>query len=224
MGSTHLYTVQYTDTEEYNYAYEMWLRESGWEPEDLEVPTAAAPTVLKKPTKLSKAARDRIEEVIDLTAASTIAGKHNESMTEIARCAVIERAEKNHRKLENNNVKSAVLEVQYATLCQEAFVKHLKDKITLPTAMQHQRRKTIVEDLILLASIKIGDWVFATDHISPGVNSEGGYGFITAIHLREKIGDVEPTVGTVDIHWLIANRFERHVKVKRPTVVRIHVH
>jgi hypothetical protein len=60
---------------------------------------------------LSKAARDRIEAVIDLTAASTIAGKHMESMDESARCAVIETAEKNHRKLENKNVKAAVLEV-----------------------------------------------------------------------------------------------------------------
>jgi hypothetical protein len=53
-------------------------RQSGWEPEDLHVPSDTAPLTQKKTTtsKLSKAARERIEEVIDLTAASTIAGKH----------------------------------------------------------------------------------------------------------------------------------------------------
>jgi hypothetical protein len=35
-----------------------------------------------------------------------------------ARSAVIATAEKKHRKLENNNVKAAVLEVQYAALCR----------------------------------------------------------------------------------------------------------
>ncbi len=68
--------------------------------------TATIP--LKKPTTMSKAARDRIAQVIDLTAASTIAGKHIEGMNDSARSAVIETAEKNHRKLENKNVKAAV--------------------------------------------------------------------------------------------------------------------
>jgi hypothetical protein len=48
--------------------------------------------------------------VIDLTAASSIAGKHIESMDDSVRLAVIEMAQKNHRKLENKNVKAAVLD------------------------------------------------------------------------------------------------------------------
>ncbi len=176
MGSTNVYTVQYADGdvedldgEEYNVAYELLLRESGWQPDDVDV----KPTPLKKPTKLSKAARNRIEDVIDLTAASTITGKHIQNMDASARSAVIETAEKNHRKLENKNVKAAVLEVQYAALCRDAFVKHLQEKVTPPTAMQHRRRQIVIENQVVLARLKIGDWVFETEDMSSGINSEG---------------------------------------------------
>ncbi len=107
-------TFEDLDEYEYNVAYELWLRETGQPPDAVDV----KPTTLKKPTKLSKAARNRIEDVIDLTAASTIAGKHIQNMDASARSAVIATAEKKHRKLENNNVKAAVLEVQYAALCR----------------------------------------------------------------------------------------------------------
>jgi hypothetical protein len=177
LASTSIYTVQYADgdvedleDEEYNAAYELWLRESGWLPAALDV----KPTSLVKPTKITKASRGQVEAVIDLTAASSIAGKHIQSMDEGSRSAVIELAQKHHRKLENKNVKAAVLEVQYATLCQDAFVKHLRAKVTPPLAMQHARRPTLMENQAILAKLKIGDWVFATEDMSPGKNSEGG--------------------------------------------------
>ncbi len=79
MASTSIYTVQYADGDvedfkgnEYNDAYELWLRESGWLPAAVDV----KPTSLLKSTKITKASRARIEAVIDLTAASSIAGKH----------------------------------------------------------------------------------------------------------------------------------------------------
>ncbi len=91
MGCTHVYTVQYPDGDveeldesEYVCAYTLWLRESGGMPEVHDVKPAAGRTSLKKPTKLSKAARARIAAVIDLTGASTIAGQHMGSMTESA--------------------------------------------------------------------------------------------------------------------------------------------
>jgi hypothetical protein len=164
MGNNHMYTVQYVDGDvedldggEYNLAYELFLRESGWKPEAVELQLDVKHTTRKKPTKISKAARDRIEAVIDLTAASSIASKHIESMDDSARCAVIEMAQKNHRKLENKNVKAAVLEVQYAALCREAFVKHLQAKVTPAKAMQHSRRPTLMENQATLAKLKIGD-------------------------------------------------------------------
>ena len=223
MGSTYLYTVQYADGDvedvdgdEYNVAYELWLLESGCVPDAVDV----KPTPIKKPTKVSKAARARIAAVIDLTAVSSIAGQHIESMDDSARSAVIDMAQKNHRKLENKNVKAAVLEVQYAALCREAFVKHLQGLVRPAKAMQHSRRPTIMENQATLAKLKIGDWIFATEDMSPGVNSEAGYGCITALHLKDQVGDAETTVGSVDIRWLMANRNERHVKVERLTVVR----
>jgi hypothetical protein len=145
-------------------------------------------------------------------------------MDDGARCAVIEMAQKNHLKLENQNVKAAVLEVQYAALRREAFVKHLQAKVTPAKAMQHTRRPTLMENQATLAKLKIGDWVFATEDMSPGLNSEAGYDCISALHLKEQIGDAEPTVGSVDIRWLMANHNERHVKVERLTVVKHQTH
>ncbi len=149
---------------------------------------------------------------MDLTAASTIAGKHIQNMDASARSAVIATAEKKHRKLENINVKAAVLEVQYAALCRDAFVKHLQEKVTTPTAMQHCKRQTVIENQVVLARLKIGDWVFATKDMSPGINSEAGYGCIAAVHAKEQTRNIEPTIGSVDIQWSMANLFERHVK------------
>jgi hypothetical protein len=133
--------------------------------------------------------------------------------------AVIETAEKNHKKLKNKNVKSAVLEVQYAVLCHAAFVEHLKEKVTPATQMQHDRRQTIIEEQRVLAKIKIGDWVFATDDMSPGMNSEGEYGCVIAGNYKEKVGDSESLLASIDVHWPNYNGFERHVKLERLTVV-----
>jgi len=104
-------------------------------------------------------------------------------------------------------------------LCRAAFVKHLQAKMTPTKAKLHSRRPTLMENQATLAKLKIGDWVFATEDMSPGMNSEAGYGTISALHLKEQVGDAEPTVGSIDIRWLLANRYERHVKVERLTVV-----
>ncbi len=63
MGSTSIYTVQYADGDvedlegnEYNDAYELWLRETGRLPAAVDVKS----TFLLKPTKITKASRARI--------------------------------------------------------------------------------------------------------------------------------------------------------------------
>ncbi len=180
---------------------------------------AASQGFKTKTTTIRAIARKRIEEVIDLTASSTIAGKHLQSMSEKEKSTVIATAEKNHK-----NVKAAVLEVQYAALCHNAFVAHLQQKVTPGTEMQHTRRKTLVEEQGLLAKVKIGDWIFATDDMSPGKNSEGRFGCIVALHYKDQCvasakGDVDPIISSVDAHWLITNRLERHVKIERLRVV-----
>jgi hypothetical protein len=232
-GYDDVYAIEYEDGdveeighEEYTRGYEQWLRQSGWVPDDVALTKDTKPPARKHKNPQSKAARERLAEVIDLTASSTIAGKHLKSMSASLKSAVIKTAEKSHKKLENKNVKAAVLEVQYAALCQAAFVQHLKGKTTAATQMQHFRRQTLMEEQGMLAKIKKGDWIFATDDMSPGLNSEGGYGCIIALNHQEQCvanedGDVEPILHSVDVHWLICNRLERHVKLERLTVVSI---
>jgi hypothetical protein len=90
--------VEEVGTEEYMLGRDLWLQKSGCEPEIIAGPCDSKPATQNKATKLSKAARDRIEEVIDLTAASTIAGKHLQNMSDSLKEAVIETAERNHKK------------------------------------------------------------------------------------------------------------------------------
>ncbi len=76
----------------------------------------------------------------------------------------------------------------------------------------------------MLAKIKIGDWILATEDMSPGLNSEDGYGCIVALTHKEQRVEleediVEPILTSVDVHWLISNRLERHVKLDRLTLV-----
>ena len=232
-GVDEIYAIQYEDGDveeigpaEYTLGYEQWLRQTGWAPDDVTLTTDTKTPARKRKTTLSKKAIERLAEVIDLTAASTIAGKHLKSMSASSKRAVIETAEKAHKKLENKNVKAAVLEVQYAALCEAAFVEHLKRKVTPAKQMQHYRRQTLMEEQALLAKLKKGDWIFASDDMSPGMNSEGGYGCIVSLTYKEQCvayedGDVEPILQSVDVHWLICNRVERHVKLERLTVVSI---
>ncbi len=163
-GLDDVYAIEYEDDDveeighaEYTCGYEQWLRQSGGVPDDVTLTTDTKPPARKQKTPLSKAARERLAEVIDLTAASTIAGKHLKTMSASLKSAVIETAEKSHKKLENKNVKAAVLEVQYAALCQAAFVEHLKGHVKPATQMQHFRRQTLMKEQGLLAKIKKGD-------------------------------------------------------------------
>jgi hypothetical protein len=105
-----------------------------------------------------------------------------------------------------------VLEVQYSALCHNAFVEHLTQKVTPVKEMQHGRRKTLIEEQGLHAKVKIGDWVLATEDMSRGMNSEGGYGCVMNGNYKDQVGDLEPLLASVDIHGLISNKLERHVK------------
>ncbi len=74
-GETDLYALEYEDgdqeevvTEEYKLGRDRWIQEWGSKPDEIAEPCDSKPGTHKKATKLSKAARDRIEEVIDLTA------------------------------------------------------------------------------------------------------------------------------------------------------------
>ena len=180
-GVHEIYAIQYEDGDveeighaEYTVGYEQWLRKTGWAPDDVSLTTDTKTPLRKRKTPRSKKARERLAEVIDLTAASSIAGKHLQSMSASSKMAVIETAEKAHKKLENQNVKAAVLEVQYAALCEAAFVEYLKGHVKPAKQMQHYRRPTLMEEEGLLSKLKKGDWIFASDDMSPGMNSEGG--------------------------------------------------
>jgi hypothetical protein len=150
-----LYQVEYNDGdvedmdgEEYNYAYALYLREEGWNVEEAEADTTAsasnrkqkkkaritkAPTPCSKPMKKKTKATAaeikiaKLQEVVDLTAKSTIAGKHIYQMDAVGKDAVVSLLGKTAKKNENKIVKDAVVAVAYAGACKKAFVEHLKN-------------------------------------------------------------------------------------------------
>ncbi len=104
-GDNDIYELEYEDgdreelaSEEYQSGRALWMKHSGCEPQKSAAPCDSKPGTKTKPTKLSKAARDRIGAVIDLTAASTIAGKHLKNMSDSLKESVIDTAVKNHKK------------------------------------------------------------------------------------------------------------------------------
>ena len=125
-GLDDVYAIEYEDDdveelgeEEYTCSYDLWLRQSGLLPEDVNITTDTKPPTHKKKTPLSKTARERLAEVIDLTAASTIAGKHLKTMSVSLKVAVLERL-KNRTK----NLKTKTLKQQYWRFNMRHCAKH----------------------------------------------------------------------------------------------------
>ncbi len=121
-----LYQVEYTDGDvedmdgkEYSYAYALWLKEEGWNGEEYEPDAAAVnpkrkqntkpnnnksstvtATSTKKKRKATTAQQKmaKLQEVVDLTAKGTIAGKHISLMDADRKSAVVSLLTKTAKK------------------------------------------------------------------------------------------------------------------------------
>jgi hypothetical protein len=99
-------------------------------------------------------------------------------------------------------VKDIVVAVAYADACKKAFVEHLKNCQREASAMVHPRRRTIIEEQGILATIKVGDWIDAKSDCSVGITSYGGIGCVFGLH--EELHGVEGVQRTiaVDVHYI----------------------
>jgi hypothetical protein len=116
-------------------------------------------------------------------------------------------------------VKDAVVAVAYADACKKAFVEHLITYQREASAMVHPRRRIIIEEQGILATIKVGDWIDAESDYSVGLTSDGGIGCVFGLH--EELHGVEgvPRAIAVDVHYIVDNRKERRVLLKRCVVI-----
>ena len=226
-GKNELYTVEYSDgdaedldTEEYNYAYALWLKEEGWTPDDVHVVTTK-----KKLSKVENATASRKRaavQVINLTNKSSVAGKHINAMNESERNNVVEKFSKSAKAVENKHVKACVLAVTYDKLCSTTFIEHLKsiNASRAVTTMVHCKRKSVLEEQAELASVKVGDWVDVEADYSPGLCSDGGYGCVIALHTEATDGATGAVcITAVDVHFLMYSRKERGILLARVVVV-----
>ncbi len=85
--------------------------------------------------------------------------------------------------------------------------------------MVHEKRKSVIEEQGFLSTIKVGDWVEVESDYTPGINSDGGIGCILGLHTE--LGGPELSTRTVglDIHYIIFNRKECGVQLKRCVVI-----
>ncbi len=217
---TELYTVEYTDgdceemdKEEYNFGYALWLREEGWNAEEGEVVVRTGKKKKLEQQKESIAEKKlaKLQEVVDLTSKKSIAGKHINNMDAVGKKGVIARLAKTAQKNENKIVKVAVVEESYGTACKEAFVAHLLRAQQDVNSMVHARRKSIVEELGLLATIKVGDWVDIEQDYSPGIISDGGISCVCGLHTEAHGQTLHARTIALDVHYIIDNRKERGV-------------
>ena len=226
-GKQELYTVEYSDgdaedldTEEYNFAYALWLKEEGWTPD--EVDNMPAPKKLNKVDKVTAPRKRAAVEVINLTKKSSVAGKHINAMSELERNNVVDKFSKSAKAVENKHVKACVLAVTYDTLCSTTFIEQLKSIHSgrAVTTMVHCKRKTLLEEQAELASVKVGDWVDVESDYSPGLCSDGGYGCVIGLHTEATEGaTVAVTITAVDVHFLMYSRKERSILLSRVVVV-----
>ncbi len=149
----------------------------------------------------------------------TIAGKHISIMDADGKSAVVSLLTKTAKKNENRVVKDAVVAVAYAEACKKAFVEHLQSCQRDIGAMVHPRRRTIIEEQGILATIKIGDWIDAESDYSVGIISDGGIGCVFGLY--EEVHGMEGAKRTVavDVHYIVDNRKERRVLLKRCVVI-----
>ena len=161
----------------------------------------------------------KLQEVVDLTAKTTIAGKHISAMDAEGKTAVVSMLSKTAKKNENKIVKDAVVAVAYGDACRKAFIEHLQCGHKEMSAMVHARRLTIVEEQGILATVKVGDWIEAESDYSKGIISDGGIGCVFGLH--EETYGVEGQLRTiaVDVHYIVDNRKERGVLLKRCVVI-----
>jgi hypothetical protein len=85
--------------------------------------------------------------------------------------------------------------------------------------MMHPRRRTIIEEQGILATIKVVDWIDAESDYSVAITSDGGIGCVFGLH--EELHGVEGVQRTVavDVHYIVDNRKERRVLLKRCVVI-----
>ncbi len=133
--------------------------------------------------------------------------------------AVVSLLGKTAKKNENKIVKDAVVAVAYVDACKKAFVEHLKICQREACAMVHPRRRTIIEEQGILATIKIGDCIDAESDYSVGITSDGGVGSVYVLH--EELHGMEGLSRTiaVDVHYIVDDRKERRVLLKRCVVI-----
>jgi hypothetical protein len=163
--------------------------------------------------------RAKLQDIVDLTSTACIAGKHIKTMNATDKKLVVDKLAKSAKRNENKTLKAAVLAVTYEAACQAAFVRHLEEQKKEVSEMVHGKRKSIVEEQVFLATIKIGDWVEVESDYSHRLNSDGGIGCVFGLHKDPVLGEFVPRVSALGIHYLIFNRKERGVALSRCVVI-----
>jgi hypothetical protein len=125
---------------------------------------------------------------------------------------VVDKLEKSAKRNENKTIKDEAA-------CQAAFVRHLEEPKKEISEMVHAKRKSIIEEQGFLATMKIEDWVVVQSDNSPGLNSDGGIGRVFGLHNDPVFGELVPRLSALDIHYVIFNRKERGVALRRCVVI-----
>jgi hypothetical protein len=85
--------------------------------------------------------------------------------------------------------------------------------------MVHPRRRTVIEEQGISATIKVGDWIDAESDYSVGLTFDGGIGCVFGLHEQLHGAKGVKRVIAVDVHYIVDNRKERRVLLKRCVVI-----
>jgi hypothetical protein len=149
---------------------------------------------------------------IDLTPASSIAGKTIDDLSVENKEAFHSTIHKNLKKSINKNVKDLVLGVAHSKALEDINMKHLALSVVPAAQMIHKLKPTMKQLFDTEGQIKIGDYVEVLYEYAPGTCSDGGVGTIMEI-VTDEDGKSWLTVS-----YVLDKRIETRIDETRITI------
>jgi hypothetical protein len=149
---------------------------------------------------------------IDLTSASSIAGKTIETLSVENKEAFHSKIQHNLKKTINKNVKDLVLGVAHSKALEEMNMKHLALSVVPTTQMIHKLKATMKQLYDTEGRIKIGDYVEVQYEYAPGTCSDGGVGSVM------EIVEDDDKKSWITVSYVLDSRIETRIDESRITI------
>ncbi len=149
---------------------------------------------------------------IDLTSASSIAGKTLDTLSVENKEAFNSKIHKNLKKSIDKNMKDVVLGVAHSKALEDMNIKHLTLSVVPTSQMIHKLKPTMKQLFDTEGQIKVGGCVKVLYEYAPGACSDGGVGTVV------KIETDDDGKSWLTVSYVLDNRIETGIDESRITI------